>query len=154
MTADHSHVFTIGGYPKRGNPVFGLVRKVGNEAAVDTENKTYTTLGYMNGPGGLNGSRPDLRNVDTADKGYLQQATVLLKSETHSSEDVGKNVDYLKHFNTLTPITTCIFSSLFLIHLSHYWLRHFIISVHFLILMSCMFDQAVICKEKLDSDRL
>ena len=22
-TADHSHVFTIGGYPSRGNPIFG-----------------------------------------------------------------------------------------------------------------------------------
>ena len=91
VTADHSHVFTIGGYPKRGDPVFGLIREVDNELAVDTENKTYTTLGYMNGPGGLNGSRPDLRNVDIADKDYLQQATVLLKSESHGSEDVGKN---------------------------------------------------------------
>ena len=126
MTADHSHVFTIGGYPKRGNPVFGLVRKVDNELAVDTENKTYTTLGYMNGPGGLNGSRPDLRNVDTADKEYLQQATVLLKSETHSSEDVGKNFDHLNHFNTLTQASTCIFPSLFLIHLSPYWLGEFV----------------------------
>ena len=72
--------------------MFGLIRKVDNELAVDTENKTYTTLGYMDGPGGLNGSRPDLRNVDTADKDYLQQATVLLDYESHGSEDVGKSV--------------------------------------------------------------
>ena len=95
VTADHSHVFTIGGYPKRGSPVFGLVREVDIELAVDTQNRTYTTLGYMDGPGGLNGSRPDLRNVDTADKDYLQQATVLLDYESHGSEDVGKSVDYL-----------------------------------------------------------
>ena len=92
VTADHSHVFTIGGYPKRGNPVFGLIREVDNELAVDTQNRTYTTLGYMDGPGGLNGSRPDLRNVDTADKDYLQQATVLLDYESHGSEDVGKSI--------------------------------------------------------------
>ena len=73
--------------------MFGLIRGVNNKLAVDRENKTYTTLGYMNGPGGLNGSRPDLRGVNTTDKEFLQQATVLLKSETHSSEDVGKNVD-------------------------------------------------------------
>ena len=72
VTADHSHVFTIGEYHKRGSPVFGLVREVDIELAVDTQNRTFTTLGYMDGPGGLNGSRPDLRNVDTADKDYLQ----------------------------------------------------------------------------------
>ena len=93
VTADHSHVFTIGGYAERGNPVFGLLRAVDGELAVDKDGKTYTTLGYANGPGGLNGSRPDLRGVNTTDKNYRQQATVLLNSETHSSEDVGKNVD-------------------------------------------------------------
>ena len=92
VTADHSHVFTIGGYPKRGNPIFGLIKEVDNSLAVDTQNKTYTSLGYADGPGGLNGSRPDLRNVNTADKNYFQQATVLLKWESHGSEDVGKKL--------------------------------------------------------------
>ena len=71
--------------------MFGLIKEVDNDFAVDTQNRTYTTLGYMDGAGGLNGSRPDLRNVDTADKDYLQQATVLLDYESHGSEDVGKN---------------------------------------------------------------
>ncbi|KAL9968703.1 hypothetical protein ACROYT_G020821 [Oculina patagonica] len=101
VTADHSHVFTIGGYPKRGNPVLGLQKNIGNTLAVDEQNKTYTTLGYANGPGGLNGSRPDLRNVNTGDKDFLQQATVLLDSESHGSEDVGVFADgpgaYLFH---------------------------------------------------------
>ena len=92
VTADHSHVFTIGGYPKRGNPVFDLITKVDNQSALDLDGKPYTTLGYTNGPGGLNGTRPDITNVDTTDKNYRQQATVLLRSETHGSEDVGKPV--------------------------------------------------------------
>ena len=90
MTSDHSHVFTVGGYPKRGNPVFGLVRHLDGKLAADLNNKTYTSLGYANGRGGLNGSRPDLRGVDTADKDYFQQATVLKDYETHGSEDVGE----------------------------------------------------------------
>ena len=91
VTADHSHVFTIGGYPKRGNPVFGIIQEVDNTFAVDKDNRTYTTLGYANGPGGLNGPRQDLRNVNTSHKDFLQQATVLTGSETHGSEDVGEN---------------------------------------------------------------
>ena len=90
VTADHSHVFTIGGYPKRGNPVLGIQKNLGDELAVDLQNRTYTTLGYGDGPGGLNGSRPDLRNVKTDAKDYLQQATVHLGWESHGSEDVGK----------------------------------------------------------------
>ena len=103
VTADHSHVFTIGGYPKRGNPVFGIIQEVDNTLTVDTENRTYTTLGYADGPGGLNGSRQDLHNVDTADKDFLQQATVLLaESESHGSEDVGENwTKKLSSFKTL-----------------------------------------------------
>ncbi|XP_068755644.1 alkaline phosphatase-like [Montipora capricornis] len=89
VTADHSHVFTIGGYPKRGNPVFGLIREVDSELALDLNDKPYTTLGYADGPGGLNGSRPDITNVNTTDKDYLQHATVLLEYESHGSEDVG-----------------------------------------------------------------
>ena len=34
VTADHSHVFTIGGYPKRGNPVFGVIKQVDDSLAL------------------------------------------------------------------------------------------------------------------------
>ncbi|XP_078373772.1 alkaline phosphatase-like [Oculina patagonica] len=101
VTADHSHVFTIGAYPKRGNPIFSTVRDVDDNLAVGPDNKTYTSLGYANGPGAILGPRPDLRGVDTADKDYRQQATVLLNSETHGTEDVGVYADgpgaYLFH---------------------------------------------------------
>ena len=92
VTADHSHVFTIGGYPKRGNPVFGLIKEVDDQFTLSADGNPYTTLGYADGPGGLNGSRPNITNEDTADKDYLQQATVLLDYESHASEDVGKTV--------------------------------------------------------------
>ncbi|XP_067050150.1 alkaline phosphatase-like [Acropora muricata] len=89
VTADHSHVFTIGGYPKRGNPVFGLIKQVDDQFTLSADGNPYTTLGYADGPGGLNGSRPNITSKDTADKDYLQQATVLLDYESHASEDVG-----------------------------------------------------------------
>ena len=50
VTADHSHVFTIAGYPDRGNPILGLV-KSGGSLATDLLGLPYTTLGYANGPG-------------------------------------------------------------------------------------------------------
>ena len=70
--------------------MFGIIKEVDNKLAVDTENRTYTTLGYADGPGGLSGSRQDLRNVNTSDKDFLQQATVLTEYESHGSEDVGE----------------------------------------------------------------
>ncbi len=95
VTADHSHVFTLAGYPHRGNDILGLVRDVpaidGNPTALskDANGLPYTTLGYQNGPGyrGPLG-RPDLTNVDTAALGFLQEAAVPLGSETHAGEDV------------------------------------------------------------------
>uniref|UniRef100_A0AAX7SPN8 Alkaline phosphatase n=1 Tax=Astatotilapia calliptera TaxID=8154 RepID=A0AAX7SPN8_ASTCA len=50
----------------------------------------YTTLMYGNGPGHkiVNGARPDIRNVDTKSKDYIQQAAVPVDTTTHSGEDV------------------------------------------------------------------
>lgn len=56
VTADHSHVFTLGGYPTRGNPILGKVvendaRGNPGELARDMTGVPYTTAGYANGPG-------------------------------------------------------------------------------------------------------
>ena len=66
VTADHSHAFTIAGYPKRGNPILGLVVGAGffNEAGKTTKDELglpYTTLSYANGPGytGASGVQPE-----------------------------------------------------------------------------------------------
>lgn len=89
VTADHSHTFTIAGYPERGNPILGLVKQPGTTSfATDKNGLPYTTLGYTNGPGYRNGSRPDLTLVDTAHPDFLQEAAIPLSSETHAAEDV------------------------------------------------------------------
>ena len=96
VTADHSHTFTIAGYPHRGNPILGLVKPVPNQdgnptrLALDKNGLPWTTLGYANGPGYRGpGPRPDLSSVDTTALNFLQEAAVPLDSETHGGEDVG-----------------------------------------------------------------
>jgi alkaline phosphatase len=101
VTADHSHSFTISGYPKRGNPILGVVVNVDDEVEKAADGKPYTTLGYANGPGALfpgladgqteaeaAGTRPDPSTEDTGSVDYLQQAAVPLSSETHAGDDV------------------------------------------------------------------
>ena len=105
VTADHGHVFTIAGYPKRGNPILGKVVTVGSDTpALAADDMPYTTLGYTNGLGfrdlgdetnadaayasGPVSGRVDLTYVDTETTGYHQEALVPLGSETHSGEDI------------------------------------------------------------------
>ncbi len=111
VTADHSHVFTIAGYPTRGNPILGKVVGVDNsgeseeDAALAADGMPYTTLGYTNGAGFhviedsssaddvydegvyLEG-RADLSTVDTTQAGFHPETLVPLSSETHGGEDV------------------------------------------------------------------
>jgi alkaline phosphatase len=116
VTADHSHVFTIAGYPHRGNPILGKVKEVpavdgtAPTLAKDLVGLPYTTLGYANGPGYTGASnvqpagpktfphspssftngamRPDLTSADTSLPNFMPEATVPLNSETHAGEDV------------------------------------------------------------------
>jgi alkaline phosphatase len=94
VTADHSHVFTIAGYPKRGNPILGLVKGFASEdeasdaPALADDGKPYTTLGYGNGPGALAGPRAMLSEEMALAPDFRQQALVPLGSETHGGEDV------------------------------------------------------------------
>ncbi|XP_027220591.2 alkaline phosphatase isoform X3 [Penaeus vannamei] len=92
VTADHSHVMTINGYPERGNDILGMT---GDISKID--NMPYTTLMFTNGPGfnyttdGSRVIRQDPRTVDTRHVNYRSQAAVPLPpiSETHGGEDVG-----------------------------------------------------------------
>ena len=92
VTADHSHTFTMAGYPIRGNNILGLTREVDaaggleSDVARDRNGRPYTTLNYINGPG--NTARPDLSNVDVTAPDYKQEAIIPLGAETHGGEDV------------------------------------------------------------------
>lgn len=97
VTADHSHVLTIQGYPTRGNPILGLV--YGNDERGEPESKPtltadgqpYTTLGYMNGPGAVR--ELPRKAPDVSDPRGMQQALLPTGDEgnigeTHGGEDV------------------------------------------------------------------
>ncbi len=116
VTADHSHTLSIAGYPSRGNPILGKADTglglLGvSPVATDSLGLPYTTLGYLNGPGGwtgngsrrelnpatelytaeipFTGKRPDLTSVDTTNPNYLQESAIpTLGAETHAGEDV------------------------------------------------------------------
>lgn len=102
VTADHSHVFTIAGYPTRGNPILGQV--IGNDSKglstnaplLAVDGRPYTTLGYQNGPGAHYGIRNPSSDLDDV---ITQQAVIPTGSkasesnsaklnETHGGEDV------------------------------------------------------------------
>ncbi|XP_063297164.1 alkaline phosphatase-like [Pelobates fuscus] len=84
VTADHSHVFSFGGYTDRGNSILGVAPLRANDG------KPYTSVVYGNGPGFkiTNGAREDISTVDIEADGYRQQAAIPLVSETHGGEDV------------------------------------------------------------------
>lgn len=117
VTADHSHVLTVAGYPTRGNDILGLARGVDDHGdPKDTPYKDmlglpFTTLGYANGPGytgrtpeqregakhyphnptgygGIQKGRPKLSDAEVRKPDYLQEATVPARNETHGGEDV------------------------------------------------------------------
>ena len=98
VTADHSHVFTMAGYPKRGNPILGLVSPAeyvaekmedGQRYIPAKDGKPYTTLGYHNGPGPQRTAEtPALTDNDVQSPNYQQQTAVPMDYETHAGEDV------------------------------------------------------------------
>ncbi|NWV74106.1 PPBT protein, partial [Dasyornis broadbenti] len=85
VTADHSHVFTFGGYTPRGNPIFGLA-----PMQSDVDRKPFTSILYGNGPGYkiVAGERENVSAVDFAHADYQAQSAVPLRQETHGGEDV------------------------------------------------------------------
>ncbi len=87
VTADHSHTFTISGYPRRGNPILGKAEAVPGMNLTDANGRPYPILGYANGPG-FREDLPDLSEVDTESADFRQLATVPMPAETHAGEDV------------------------------------------------------------------
>jgi alkaline phosphatase len=88
VTADHSHVMTINGYPERGNDILGIA----SATEQPVPNINYTTLMYNNGPGFRlpppNGTGINITGADTTHKDFKQLAAVPVASETHGGDDV------------------------------------------------------------------
>ncbi|KAK0083963.1 hypothetical protein PV325_007860 [Microctonus aethiopoides] len=93
VTADHSHVLTLGGLATlRGNPIFDSVLSFtenwfsqgSDSKKSDVDGKPYTTLLYSNGPG-----HTEPRSVmREAGKDSIQTAGVPRTWATHGGEDV------------------------------------------------------------------
>ncbi|MGK0441531.1 MAG: alkaline phosphatase [Pseudohongiellaceae bacterium] len=108
VTADHSHVMTLGGYATRGNPILGKVvanddfgnAEIAPELAAD--GKPHTVLLYANGQSAIINQksvpnekpklaqpRQDLAGVDTESDQFHQPSLVPLSyGESHGGEDV------------------------------------------------------------------
>ncbi len=99
VTADHSHVFTMAGYPPRGNPILGFNRPIeggegssatdANGNVIDQLGRPMTTLGYMNGPLEVRTPRGNLNSQKApTDPNFLQPKAFITASESHGGEDV------------------------------------------------------------------
>ncbi|ESO83615.1 hypothetical protein LOTGIDRAFT_236474 [Lottia gigantea] len=91
VTADHSHAFTMAGYPEKGNDIFGIVKPV-KEGSEPEDGLPYLSLVYGNGKGAMfdnNGTRRNFTDVDTHNNDFRFHAAVPLPYETHAAEDVG-----------------------------------------------------------------
>ena len=111
-----TYIFGIG--QARSNTILGKVKGSSGEGsnpsgyATDATGRTYTTLGYANGPGHAGATdqqpegpktflhevsgyqkategRPDLADVDTGHPDYMQESMIPLSNETHGGDDVG-----------------------------------------------------------------
>jgi alkaline phosphatase len=100
VTADHSHVMTIAGYPERGNDILGYIKSApagethGGASkegyALDDRGQPMTTISYANGPF----TGPGLsRLLPPTDKNYLADKLHGTDSETHGGEDVALFAD-------------------------------------------------------------
>ncbi|XP_069679689.1 alkaline phosphatase 4-like isoform X2 [Periplaneta americana] len=92
VTADHSHAFTMNGYPNRGNDILGYA----NKSVVDNP---YETLTYANGPGYythlVSNSSDCSSNLwrvipeeERKQSRYRHFSPYYLEDETHGGEDV------------------------------------------------------------------
>ncbi|XP_030371539.1 membrane-bound alkaline phosphatase [Scaptodrosophila lebanonensis] len=88
VTADHSHVFSYGGYPYRGNDIFGTAPVTAKDG------KPYMVLSYANGPSAANFyTAEELERVDPTTRVVGAHndefpAGVPLIDDTHGGDDV------------------------------------------------------------------
>ncbi|XP_063695533.1 alkaline phosphatase-like [Culicoides brevitarsis] len=86
VTADHSHTFTVGGYPERGNDILD----VGDFSRLD--GLPFLTLAYANGMSYFdhfeNGKRKNPDDMPVHDPRFTYPSNVPYEDETHGGEDV------------------------------------------------------------------
>ncbi|TNN14640.1 Alkaline phosphatase, placental type [Schistosoma japonicum] len=84
VTADHSHVYGVVGYPTRNISVLDV-----DNTDKGKDNKSYLISAHYNGPRGLvNEIRSDPATENTFANNYTAQSLVRLPFSTHSAEDV------------------------------------------------------------------
>ncbi|KAJ8022223.1 Alkaline phosphatase, tissue-nonspecific isozyme [Holothuria leucospilota] len=96
VTADHSHTMAFAGYPDRGHDILETPLKPSGKLDGAVDGLPYTTLGYLNGPGGyitslsfaVNGRRPNLTDTETNSRSHVVESLVHLDKETHGGDDV------------------------------------------------------------------
>lgn len=88
VTADHSHTFTMAGYPKRGNPILGTSKNQKDEVVLANDGLPYTTLGYANGKAHGRQVMKGNTLVDSEAINFQQGVAIPLGFETHGSDDV------------------------------------------------------------------
>jgi alkaline phosphatase len=121
VTADHSHTFTIAGYPVRGNPILGLVTEPGFTLGAQNTVKTtvptdmlglpYTTLGYANGPGYTGASSQYTYSVTSGTIATVNGATVVTGSALASPLTNVAQGSKFGFVNMLVPTDSGGFSS-------------------------------------------
>jgi alkaline phosphatase len=100
VTADHGHTLTFAGYPRKGSDILGLATASVEDAgsrdgfALAGDGKTYTILGYINGPGSVlrgqqrAGARDEPTDQEAKALDYRQQAAIPSDYESHGGQDV------------------------------------------------------------------
>ena len=88
VTADHSHVFTFGGYASRGSNILGFA-SLERANVSDVDHLPVNIISYGNGPNFASSRNATyLSALDTNSTKYLSPTALPLSSETHGGEDV------------------------------------------------------------------
>ena len=88
VTADHSHVFTFGGYGSRGSNILGFA-SLERANVSDVDRLPVNIIAYGNGPNFASPRNATyLSALDTNSTKYLSPTALPLTSETHGGEDV------------------------------------------------------------------